>query len=150
MEKEGNYLLGIIGGIVLGLIASIPWFLVYVKLDMIIALLAIPIALGVSFGYRKLKGPVNKSLPVIISVITICIVSLISLVVIPLYIMNEVGFAISFESLKLVYQLAAAELLRDFAISVAFAILGIWGIVKSDKKKINGAAKEENSNQTNM
>ena len=50
-----NYVFGIIGGIIGGIIASIPWVLLSVYGNYILSILAALIAMGVVFGYRKIK-----------------------------------------------------------------------------------------------
>ena len=51
METNKKYLPGIIGALLGGLIASIPWILMYVYGEMMLSLLAIIIALGALKGY---------------------------------------------------------------------------------------------------
>ena len=65
--SKGNYITGIIGSIIGGAIAAIPWVFVYVKCNMILSVLAILIALGALKGYEIFKGKVTKALkPIVI------------------------------------------------------------------------------------
>jgi acetyl-CoA carboxylase carboxyl transferase subunit beta len=65
-EKTGSYLTGIIGAIIGGIIATIPWILVYVYGNMMLSILAAIIAGGEFLGYKICKGKIDKKLPIII------------------------------------------------------------------------------------
>ena len=62
---QGSYITGIIGAVIGGAIASLPWVLVYVYGNMIVAILAVLIALGAFYGYKLVKGKMGKGLPAI-------------------------------------------------------------------------------------
>ena len=51
-QLSGNYITGIIGLILGGLIATIPWILVYVYGDMMFSVLSVFIAAGEFYGYK--------------------------------------------------------------------------------------------------
>ena len=119
---KGNYFTGIIGAIIGGAIATIPWIFVYVKLNFILSILAMVIAFGALKGYEICKGKMTKSVKIIITVISILLVVLTTLVFIP--------FLLALEHNSSVNVLYASKefmnaLYRDLAISVFFAILGI-------------------------
>ena len=60
-EKERGYLIGIIGALIGGLIATIPWILCYVYANMIYSLLAIIVAIA-SLTNVSLANPTNSDL----------------------------------------------------------------------------------------
>lgn len=135
-----NYIKGIVGGIVCGMVAAIPWVVVYIYGNMLLSLLAIPIAIGVDFGYRKFKGQIDKKLPMIITVTTILIIVILCLVVIPLVLMTSWdGWTISWDNLVYLYQddTFRAGILKDLMISILFAFLGIGGVINKIKSEVN-------------
>lgn len=81
--KEKSYLTGIIGALLGGFIATIPWVLMYVYGGMILSLLAIIIALGALKGYQLFNGKVDNKLPFIIAVISVLAVTVSTFVIIP-------------------------------------------------------------------
>lgn len=142
--KKQNYLTGIIGGILGGFIASIPWILMYVYGNMILSLLAIIIAIGVLKGYQLFKGKVSKGLPIIIVVISLLCVTVSTLLIIPMLLLQKEGFDMSFDKLNILYNNDEfmSAMIKDYAISVIFTFLGISGVVANVKKQINSGAKE--------
>ena len=54
-SSKGSYLTGILGAIVGGAIATIPWILVYVYGEMMFSILAALIAAGELYGYKIAK-----------------------------------------------------------------------------------------------
>lgn len=143
-----NYLLGIIGALIGGIVATIPWILMYVYGSMMFSALAIIIAWTALKGYRLLKGKEDKSLPIIITVVSIISVSLATLVIIPLAMLAKEGFQVSFSNLQLLYKSSefVGAIMKDFVIAVVFTILGISGIVGNLKAEV----KKANQNNSQM
>lgn len=139
MNENKNYITGIIGGIVGGFIASIPWILMYVYGNMILSLLAILIAMGVLKGYQLCKGKIDKKLPIIIIVTSLLCVTISTLLIIPILLLIKEGQSGSIENLKVLYNYEPfmQAIIKDYAISVLFTILGISGVVSNVKKQIN-------------
>lgn len=137
-QNKNNIVLGIIGALIGGFVASIPWILVYVYGNMIFSALAIIIAAGALFGYKKFNGPTIKSLPAIISVISLFCVIISTLVIIPLLIIKQEGLEMTIANLKLLYEFEpfVNEIMKDLAISILFTFLGISGIVSNLKRQI--------------
>lgn len=127
-----KYFLGIIGGIIGGTIASIPWLITYVYGGWILSILATLIALGVNFGYRKFKGEVDNKLPVIISVLSVVIVVMITLVAMPLLSLAKEGYEASFANLNILYESKdfLSAIIWDLVIALVFAVLGIKSVIK--------------------
>ena len=134
-----NYLTGIIGAFIGGMIASIPWILVYVYGNMILSLLAIIIAFGALKGYQLLKGYEDNKLPIIIVIISLVCVTISTLVIIPLLLLAKEGYAVSFESLKILYTSSEffGAIIKDYIISIIFTLLGISGTIANIKKSVN-------------
>lgn len=144
MNEKKSYLLGIIGGLIGGVITSIPWVLMYVYGNMILSLLAILIAIGVLKGYQLFKGKVDKKLPIIIVVISLLCVTVSTLLVIPMLLLEKEGLGMSIDKLSILYNNSefVTAIMKDYAISVIFTFLGISGVISNVKKQINAGAKE--------
>lgn len=90
------------------------------------------------FGYRKLSGPMNKITPWIIMISSILIVTLVTLVAIPLLSLAHEGFPATIENLNILYQTPEymSGLLKDLVISIVFTILGASIIFSRVKQEI--------------
>jgi len=121
-EKKGSYLTGIIGAIIGGAIATIPWVLVYIYGNMMLSLLAIIIALGALKGYQICKGKMTKAVKPIVAIISLVVVVFATLIVIPnfLAIKEDVDINYLYDSDEFF-----GAIMQDLAVSVVFAILGI-------------------------
>lgn len=153
MEENRNYISGIIGALIGGLIASIPWILMYVYGEMIFSLLAIIIAMGALKGYQLLKGKIDGKLPVIIVVVSIVCVTISTLLIIPVLLMAKEGIDISFENLKILYEYDEffSAIMKDYIVSLFFTFLGISGVINNIKKQIyDGETKEIKLNFNNQ
>lgn len=153
MEKENNYLLGIIGAFVGGLIASLPWIICYVYLDMLWSLLALFIAMGALKGYQMLGGKEDKKLPLIIAIISIFVITIVTLIIIPLLLLAKEGLA-SISNLKLLYQMSSFKkaIMKDYIFSLFFTVLGISGVISNIKNQIDqnvSKVKLSNINEAN-
>ncbi len=142
-ESRGNIASGTVGAFLGAFVATIPWILMYIYGEMILSVLAIIIAAGALFGYKKLNGPIDKRLPIIISVASIVSVVVSTLVIIPLLLLKTEGLEMSIDNLERLYKFSefASAITKDLIISVAFTILGISGIISTTKKQIEN--KEE-------
>ena len=141
-----GYTKGIIGGVIGGLIATIPWILLYVYGGFMFSLLAALVAFGANIGYRFLKGPIDKKLPIIISVISVLSVVFVTLLVIPILMLMDVGAAASLENLQYLYTENpefVAEHFKNLAIAIVFTFIGIAGVIRNIKDEINGVRRVE-------
>lgn len=138
MEKNGNIVTGTIGAFIGALIATIPWILMYVQGGMILSVLAVIVAAGALFGYKKLNGVIDKRLPIIISAASILSVVFATLLIIPLLLLKKEGFDMSIDNLKLLYENEEfiSAIIKDLIVSILFTILGIAGIISNTKKQI--------------
>ena len=130
---------GIIGGLVGGFIASIPWILASVYINMMVGYFAIPIAMGVKFGYQLFGGEKDKKLPFIIAGLSIVIIVVVTLVVIPLVLLGKEGYPMDFTFLKLLYNNSkfVTSQMIDLVVAVIFTGLGISGVVKAANEDVS-------------
>ena len=144
MEK--SYAKGILGAILGGLVASLPWILAYVYGNMIIAALAIIIAIGALKGYQILNGKVDKKLPIIIAIVSLLCVTVSTLVIIPLLLLLKEGVGASLTNLELLYSDSEffAALMGDYIVSILFTILGMSGVIKTIKTEIENSNDKDN------
>ncbi len=137
-KKEKGYIIGIVGALIGGFFASLPWILMYVYGNMIFSLLALPIALGAWKGYQLFKGKQDGKLPYIVAVISVLVITLATLVIIPMLLGVKNGYEFSFDILDLLYQSSdfKTAIFKDYAISILFTFLGIGGILGQIKESV--------------
>lgn len=135
--KNKDYI-ALLGAVLGGLVASIPWILMYLFGNMILSPLATLIAAGAIFGYKLFKGEYFKQLPIFISVISVIIVTLDNLVVIPLIELKQGGYIVSFSNLAILYTIDSFKtaIIKDYVISLIFTIIGISGVIKNLKNQV--------------
>lgn len=138
METNKKYLPGIIGALLGGLIASIPWILMYVYGEMMLSLLAIIIALGALKGYQLLNGKIDEKLPTIISIVSIICVTISTLIIIPFLSLAKEGIEMSLENFEMLYYYEPFlnAIIKDYIISLLFTILGISGVINYIRKQV--------------
>ena len=136
-QKENGHFIGIIGAILGGIVGTIPWILVYVYGNMMLSVLAAIIAAGAFYGYKLFKGKIDNKLPIIIMIISIVLVTITTLVVIPLFLIHMEGLKANLETLKYVYANSgyAEAVIRDFVVSIIFTVLGARIITSNIKKE---------------
>ena len=130
--KKGNYIIGTIGAIIGGAVASIPWILVYSFANMIVAALALLITGGAFLGYKLLKGKIGKGFPVIIAIVSIIVVTAVTLIVCPIIFMAKEGVEFNIFNFKMVYSSNEMKglIIRDLIVSLLFTGLGIASVVR--------------------
>lgn len=143
MEKK--YINGIIGGFIGGLIATIPWILMYVYGNMILSLLAIIIAMGVLKGYQIAKGKIDNKLPIIVTTLSILSVTLATFIIIPIFLMIKEDININMDNFLYIYDNSSfvSAIIRDYVVSLLFTFLGISGVIANIKKQINQGVTED-------
>lgn len=137
-SSKGSYLTGILGAIVGGSIATIPWVLVYIYGGMMFSILAALIAAGELYGYKIAKGKITKKLPIILMVIALIIVTVTTLVIIPTLLIAKEGIAVNLTNISRLYENGefATAMMKDFIISVIFTILGASIVTANIKKQL--------------
>lgn len=150
-KAKGSYITGIIGAVIGGIIATIPWILVYVYGQMMFSILAALIAFGEYYGYKIARGKVNKKLPVILMVMALVIVSITTLVVIPGLLIHNEGIAVTTENIQRLYQNSefSTAIVKDFVISFIFTILGASIVTSNVKRKLSNNEEDEKDSSKN-
>lgn len=142
-KPKGNHLLGILGAILGGFIAAIPWVLVYVYGNMIFSALAILIAIGALKGYQIFKGRIDKTLPYTISIVSLLVVIITTLIIIPCLLIVQEGQQLTYDYFKFIYgdDKFSGAIIHDLIISIAFTALGISGVVANIHKQLKQSDK---------
>lgn len=132
-----NYGLGLIGGVIAGIIAALPWLLLYVYGGYILFILPTLIAYGFQFGYRKLNGPADKVEKILVVIIPILITTVMNFVVVPLLVLAKDGYVADFYNLGILYRDSSymMAVLQDFVISIIFTIIGSILAIKNKNQK---------------
>ena len=151
-KAKGSYITGIIGAVIGGIIATIPWILVYVYGQMMFSILAALIAFGEYYGYKIARGKVNKKLPVILMVMALVIVSITTLVVIPGLLIHNEGIAVTTENIQRLYQNSefSTAIVKDFVISFIFTILGASIVTSNVKRKLSNNEEDGKDSSKNI
>ena len=153
-ETNNGYLFGIIGSILGGLVASLPWIIMYVYVEMMWSFMAFLIGYGAFLGYKLFKGKMDIKVPYIIGIVSIIVIIFTTLYVIPALLIIKEGLTPSFEILSLLYSNTEfkSAIIKDLIFAVLFTVLGVSGIFKTIKNQAkNGeeltlkkTSKEEN------
>lgn len=141
---KNNYFIGIIGAILGGLVASIPWILMYVYGNMMLSALSIIIGAGVFYGYKLFGGKVTKSLPVIIVIISVLVTVFTMLILIPIFLLHSEGIHININTIKYLYEDInfLKGISSDVVIATIFSIFGAIVIAINVKKKFQSEKTE--------
>ena len=153
-ETNNGYLFGIIGSILGGLVASLPWIIMYVYVEMMWSFMAFLIGYGAFLGYKLFKGKMDIKVPYIIGIVSIIVIIFTTLYVIPALLIIKEGLTPSFEILSLLYSNTEfkSAIIKDLIFAVLFTVLGVSRIFKTLKNQAkNGeeltlkkTSKEEN------
>ena len=153
-ETNNGYLFGIIGSILGGLVASLPWIIMYVYVEMMWSFMAFLIGYGAFLGYKLFKGKMDIKVPYIIGIVSIIVIIFTTLYVIPALLIIKEGLTPSFEILSLLYSNTEfkSAIIKDLIFALLFTVLGVSGIFKTLKNQAkNGeeltlkkTSKEEN------
>ena len=153
-ETNNGYLFGIIGSILGGLVASLPWIIMYVYVEMMWSFMAFLIGYGAFLGYKLFKGKMDIKVPYIIGIVSIIVIIFTTLYVIPALLIIKEGLTPNFEILSLLYSNTEFKsvIIKDLIFAVLFTVLGVSGIFKTLKNQakndeeltLKKTSKEEN------
>lgn len=138
--EEKNYLFGLLGALMGGILGSVPWILVQVFLNRIVAVLAIVIGLGALKGYGILKGrmgPLTRWIILFSTIVSVVLAQYAGLAI--ELIRNDIpvsygNFVIAFSIPEVVDSFRA-----NLIMSLILALLGIAGMffgMKGDSKSV--------------
>ncbi len=138
-----KYVLPILGALVGGIVATLPWILAYVYLNMMFSILAMFVAMGALFGYQLCKGEVNKRLPLKIVIVSLLSITIATLVIIPSLLLIREGATVSINNFKYLYSDSdfLVGILKNYVISIIFTFLGISGVIGSIKNQVANDSK---------
>lgn len=136
-ENNKGYILGILGAVLGGLVASLPWIIMYVYLEMMWSFMAFLIGYGAFLGYKLFKGKMDIKVPYIIGVVSIVVIIFTTLYVIPALLVIKESIVPSFEVLKFLYSDSEffGAIIQDLIFAVLFTVLGVSGIFKTLKEQ---------------
>lgn len=136
-ETNNGYIFGIIGSILGGLVASLPWIIMYVYVEMMWSFMAFLIGYGAFLGYKLFKGKMDIKVPYIIGIVSIIVIIFTTLYVIPALLIIKEGLTPSFEILSLLYSNSEfkSAIIKDLIFAVLFTVLGVSGIFKTLKNQ---------------
>ena len=145
-QKSNRFLLGILSAIMGAFIGAIPFILVYVFLNYIVAMLTALIAAASFYAYRLTKAKIDKKLPVIVALSSVLSITVAIFIIIPLVLMAREGIDVSFKNLGIVYKFDEFKtaIIGDYIKSLIFAIIGVGVIVATLREQIKqGKSAEE-------
>lgn len=148
-KKKESYITGTIGAIIGGLVGAIPWILTYSFANMIVAALAVLIVGGAYLGYKIFKGRIGKGFPVILTIVSLLVVTIVTTVICPMILIAQSGYNVAFYNLESLYTSenranVKEAIIQDLIISLLFTIIGIAAIIHSISIQIKNGATSEN------
>ena len=137
-EVNNNRLIAIIISLIGGIIGTIPWVLVYVYGNMIVAILAVFVAMAAWKGYKLAKGKVDKYVPTIIVIISLISITIATFIIIPALLLLKEGQTANVNTIKQLYEYNsfARAISGDYIISIIFTLLGISGVISNMKNQV--------------
>lgn len=144
-DRNNSRIIAIIYSLIGALIGTIPWVLVYVYGNLIVAILAIIIAMLALKGYKMAKGKIDKYTPLIIVIVSLLAVTIATFIFIPVLLLLKEGSKVSIDILIDLYKNGqyVKAILGDYAISLLFALLGISGVIANIRNEVNPNAKND-------
>lgn len=133
--ENNNYVLGVLGAVLGGLIASIPWIIMYVYLEMLWSFMAFIIGYGAFLGYKAFKGKMDIKVPYIVGIVSILVVVFVTLYVIPCLLIVKEGITPTSEVISFLYSDSEfkSAIIQDLIFALLFTVLGVSGIFKTLK-----------------
>ncbi len=146
-NQKNNYLLGIVGAVLGAFIGTIPWILIYVFANMMIAIVSVLIAICSYFGYKFTKAKIDKKLPIIVGAASLFAITVSTFVIIPLCIFAQEGISVTLANFKIIYTYSG--FIRDFIITIVFTIVGTSGVIATINRQIKDGVDPDEIKITN-
>lgn len=148
-ELSGNYITGFIGAVLGGIIGTIPSTLTIWFAERIYAVLFALIPLCAYYGYKLLRGKMNKVCIAITFVVSIAAVYFIEISLMVLYLVNTYQYSLSdsiSDTILVLQQPGSFEAItKDSISSFVFVIIGIfitWGQIATTNRSLVTDAEE--------
>ena len=137
MEKN-RFFVGTVAALVGAFVGVIPFLLVYVFANYIVAILTALIAVSSYYFYKLTKAKIDKKLPVIVAISSFISITVAIFIIMPLVVMVKEDITVSIYNLERVYKYDEVKnaIVGDYLKSLIFAFIGVGGIVTSLKKQI--------------
>lgn len=120
INNKNGYFMGIVGGLLGGLIFSIPRIIFLKIFGLYSSIFSCIISYGVINGYRMLNGKIDSNMRKIIIFLTLLTVTLVSLIIFPLISLKGNLF-----QLPSYYQIFYFSIIKDYIISIIFSSIGL-------------------------
>ena len=135
---KNKKILAILSSFLLALFFSLPWIICYIYFDLMLSALAIIIGYGAFKGYKMVSKEIDGSVIWIVTINSLLVVTFVTLFIIPLLLLNENGYQMSIENLKVLYSYNSfrSAIIKDYSISFIFTLLGISLPVSNIKKAL--------------
>ncbi len=146
--KEKNKISVILGAFIGALIGTIPLSIVYSFGNILIAIMSLPIAVFSYYGYKIMKGKLNKKTSITIIISCILSITISTFLIIPAINLLARGYKASFQNLSMFYGIneIKEEFIKDYIISLFCGLLGSSGVIFY----INKQLKESNNFKEEM
>lgn len=141
-----NNIKGILGAIIGAIIFSLPWVMIYIYGNYIVAIMAAVIAYGALLLYKKFGGIVDKKTPLIITISSLLAITIATFIIIPIWLIIKEGYSFQLEMLREIYQDSSfvKSIIWDYVISIVFTLLGISGVISNINKEVYMNSKDKN------
>lgn len=137
-KTKNNYFIGALGAIIGALIGTIPFVLMYVFFNVIYVILFILTVIGSFYGYKIAKATINMKLPVILSIISFILITIVIFLLIPCLYIVKSGIPVNMETFNYVFQYEDFKsiIITDYVISILWGIIVLIGISISLNKQL--------------
>ena len=137
-KTKNNYFIGALGAIIGALIGTIPFVLMYVFFNVIYVILFILTVIGSFYGYKIAKATINMKLPVILSIISFILITIVIFLLIPCLYIVKSGIPVNMETFNYVFQYEdfKSVIITDYVISILLGIIVLIGISISLNKQL--------------
>ncbi len=138
-EKNGNFLTGLIGALLGGLVGILPSVITVMAANHIYAILFVLIPLCIYYGYRLFRGKMNNAAIVLTIVLSVVFLFLMEYLVLVLTIHQDYGMWLFADCFKVFFDPEFfGEMIKTMGMSALFLVIGIvysWSQISQNNKK---------------
>ncbi len=126
MNEQRNYLKGIIGAALFGIIGILPLMYVFIVKSTFLLVLALIVPIFAIYGYYFFKGKINKKAFLINLLVTFSIVAIAMLLIVPVVTLKKANYTVTFHTFAQIYKYNDFKVInfRNFILAEVFAMLG--------------------------